>query len=190
MCDFPSPVGTLPVTHHSHEEIYSMPATFKGVKDVDFKYYMMIQPAIFYTMGLCSQKEIDINGTKVKPIDVIASLIPPPANNIFIDSDEKLEYADKTAFVELIVEVSGEKNGKKVTYKANCPKMNAPGPELMKIYGTALVYVALPLSVGTIMLGDETLEKGIIFADQLDPDTFITKMMGTGYPYQWTENEM
>ena len=28
--EFPEPVGTLPVTHHSHEEIYSMPSTFEG----------------------------------------------------------------------------------------------------------------------------------------------------------------
>ena len=187
MCDFPAPVGKLSVTHHSHEEIYSIPATFKGLKNLDFKYYLMVQPAIFYAMGLCSQEEIDVNGVKVKPIDVVSSLIPAPAGNIFVESDEQLANADKTNFLELIVEVSGEKDGKKVTHKANCPKMNAPGPELKKIYGTALVYVALPLAIGTMILGAEDLEKGIIFADQLDPDKFIAKMMGTGYPYKWTE---
>lgn len=187
MCDFPAPVGTLPVTHHSHEEIYSMPATFQGVKDLDFKYYMMIQPAIFYASGLCSQEEIDINGVKVKPIDVVAAMIPPPVDNIFVDSDKQLAQADKTIFIELIVEVAGKKDGRKVVYKANCPTMNAPGPELKKLYGTALVYVALPLTIGTIMLGKENLEKGIIFADQLDPDRFIEKMLATGYPYKWTE---
>ena len=175
------------MTHHSHEEIYSMPSTFKGVKDVDFKYYMMYQPAIFYALGLCSQDEIEVGGAKVKPIDVVSSLVPPPANNIFAESEEALEYADKTAFIELIVEVAGKKDGKTVTYTANCPKMNAPGPELVKLYGTALVYVALPLAVGTMLLGSIDMEKGIIFADQLDPDTFIDRMMATGYPYKWKE---
>lgn len=191
MWDFPQPIGTLPVTHHSHEEIYSMPATFEGVKDVDFKYYMMYQPAIYYAQGLLSQEEIDVNGVKVKPIDVVASLIPPPANNIFIESDEKLDYADQTAFIELVVEVSGEKDGKRITYTANCPKMNAPGRQLKELYGTALVYVALPLAVGTLMVGSESeLEKGIIFADQLNPEAFIEKMMGTGYPYKWKESSL
>ena len=128
MYDFPEPVGTLPITHHSHEEIYNMPSTFEGVQNVDFKYYMMIQPAIFYAMGLTSQEEIEVNGVKVKPIDVVTALIPPPVNNVFDVSDEKLEEADRTAFIELVVEVDGEKDGKKVGYKANCPKMNAPGP--------------------------------------------------------------
>lgn len=187
MYDFPAPVGTLPITHHSHEEIYSMPATFKGVKDVDFKYYMMIQPAIFYALGLCSQEEIDVNGAKVKPIDVVTAMVPPPSGNIFVESDEKLAVADKTAFIELVVEVGGTKDGKKVTWIANCPKMNAPGPELKKIYGTALVYVALPLAVGTMLIKEIEMEKGIIFADQLDPEKFIERTMATGYPYKWSE---
>lgn len=190
MCDFPEPIGTLPVTHHSHEEIYSMPATFKGVKDINFKYYLMYQPAILYALGLCSQNEINVNGVMVKPIDVVASMVPPPSNNIFVESEEKLEYADKTSFIELIVEVSGIKDGKKVTWRANCPKMNAPGPELKRIYGTALVYVALPLATGTMLLNELNLPKGIIFADQIDPELFISKMMGTGYPYKWEEKQL
>ena len=187
MCDFPEPVGSLPVTHHSHEEIYSMPTTFAGVKNLDFKYYLMYKPAIFYASGHCSQEKVKVGDQEVAPIDVIAAMVPPPQNNIFGATDEELKKADETAFIELIVEVSGQKNGKKVTYKANCPKMNAPGPELKKLFGTALVYVALPLAIGTIMIGTQPLEKGIIFADQLDPDAFLKRMMETGYPYNWKE---
>lgn len=187
MYDFPEPVGKLPITHHSHEEIYSMPSTFKGVKEVDFKYYMMLQPAIFYASGLCSAEEVEVNGVKVKPIDVVTSLIPKPSGNIFVESDEALEKADKTAFIELAVEVGGTKDGKKVTWIANCPKMNAPGTALKKLYGTSLVYVALPLAIGTLLLDEMEMEKGIIFADEIDPEKFIDRMMATGYPYQWKE---
>ena len=189
MYDFPEPVGRLPVTHHSHEEIYSMPATFQGVKNVDFKYYLMVQPAIFYSSGLCSQEEIEVNGMKVKPIDVVAAMVPKPSSNIFTTTEEQLAEADRTAFIELVVEVSGSKDGNSVTWKANCPKMNAPGPKLKNIYGTALVYVALPLAVGTMMMKDTEMQKGIIFADQLDPEKFIDKMMSTGYPYKWKETQ-
>ena len=164
-----------------------MPTTFAGVKNLDFKYYLMYQPAIFYASGLCSQEKVKVGDQEVAPIDVIAAMVPPPQNNIFGATDEELKKADETAFIELIVEVSGQKNGKKVTYKANCPKMNAPGPELKKLFGTALVYVALPLAIGTIMIGTQPLEKGIIFADQLDPDAFLKRMMETGYPYNWKE---
>lgn len=188
-CDFPSPVGNVQVTHHSHEEIYSMPSTFPDAKYIDFKYYLMKQPAIFYAQGLLSEEEVEVGGVKVKPLDVISSLIPAPSTNIFGASDADLAEADKKAFIELIVEVSGKKDGKEVTWKANCPKMNAPGPELKKLYGTNIVYVSLPLAIGTLIVGEEELPKGIIFADQLDPENFIDKMMGTGYPYKWKETQ-
>ena len=126
---------------------------------------------------------------KVKPLDVVAALMPKPSENIFSVSDEKLAEADRTSFVELAVEVSGIKNGEKVTWKANCPKLNAPGPELKKLYGTALVYVALPLATGIMLMDEIEMEKGIIFTDQLDPEKFINKMMSTGYPYQWKESK-
>lgn len=188
LCQFPGHVGTVNVTHHSHEEIYSMPATFPEAQQIDFKYSLMKQPAMFYTQGLLSDKEIDVDGVKVKPIDVVSSLIPVPSTNIFDATDEALEEADKKAFIELIVEVSGEKGGKTTTWKANCPKMNAPGPELKKLFGTNIVYVSLPLAVGAMILATEALQKGVIFADQLDPENFIKRMMDTGYPYKWKES--
>lgn len=187
--EFSAPIGKLLITHHSHEEIYSMPSTFKGVKDVDFKYFLQPQTVIFNALGLCSQQEIDVNGVKVKPIDVVSSLVAKPGDGIFTATEEQLAAADKTSFIELVVEVSGVKDGKKVTWKANCPKMNAPGPELKKLYGTAQVYVALPLAIGAMQIMEPDTKKGIIFADQLDPEQFIKRMMATGYPYKWIETK-
>ena len=189
-CDFPPPMGMQPVTHHSHEENYSMPSTFAGVKNVEFKYMLQPQPAIFYTAGLLSQEEKEVNGVKVAPLDLVASCIAPPGAAVFGLSDEQLTWADQTSFVELIVEVTGRKGGKAVTWKANCPKMNAPGPALKKLFGTAQVYVALPLCVGTVMLGETEQKRGVIFADQLDPEDFIGRMMETGYPYAWKETKL
>ena len=187
MCDFPEPVGTLPVTHHSHEEIYSMPLTFGGVKNVDFKYYFMYQAAVFYSSGLCSQKRIKVGNVEVVPLDVLASVMPLSQNSVFGFTDEELAENDRRSFVELIVEVSGKKNGRDVTYKINCPKMNAPGPELKRIFGTALVYVALPLAAGIMILCEKELPKGIVFSDELDPEYFLWKLESMGAPRKWEE---
>ena len=186
-CVFPGPMGKQFVTHHSHEENYSMPFTFTGVRNVEFKYNLQPQPAIFYATGLLSQEKKEINGSRVSPLDVVASCIAPPSSGVFGLSDEQLAFADKTSLVELIVDVKGMKDGNPAGFTANCPKMNAPGPELKKLFGTAQVYVALPLSVGVIILGETEQKKGIVFADELDPEDFIGRMMATGYPYQWKE---
>jgi saccharopine dehydrogenase-like NADP-dependent oxidoreductase len=160
------------------------------VKNIDFKYYLMYQPAMLYAMGLCSDQKITVGDCRVSPIDVVSALVQPPVDGAFGRSDEQLEYADKTSFIELIVRVSGVKNGMPVTWQANCPKMNAPGPDLKRLFGTALVYVALPLSIGVLMLGTTELKKGIIFADEIDPEIFIETMLATGYPYKWEEKEI
>jgi len=185
-CEFPEPIGILPVTHHSHEEIYSMPRTFEGLQNCDFKYYLMIAPAVFYACGLLGDEEIKVNGTKVKPIDVVVSNLAVPSDNFLTQTPEKLAAADKVALFEMIVEVTGEKDGKKITYKANCPKMNAPGPKLLELFGTAMVNVSLPAAVGAVQIMEKVCP-GIIFPDQLDPDRFLEIMNQTGYDYKWTE---
>jgi saccharopine dehydrogenase (NAD+, L-lysine-forming) len=187
-CEFPEPVGTLPVTHHSHEEIYSMPSTFTGLKECDFKYYIMPQPAMLYAMGMCSQEDVQVGDVKVKPIDVVAAMVPKPTSGLMGETAEKLEAADKVAFFEMIITVSGVKDGQKRTFRVNCQKMNAPGPELLRIYGTSLVYVALPAAVGAMQILKGAMP-GIIFADQLDAERFLETMTATGYPYKWTVSE-
>jgi hypothetical protein len=126
-----------------------------------------------------------VGDVKVKPIDVVAAMVPKPTNGLIGETAEKLEAADKVSFFEMIVQVSGIKDGKRITYHVNLPKMNAPGPELLKIYGTSLVYVALPAAVGSMQIMENPMP-GIIFADQLDPGRFIEIMRATGYPYKWT----
>ncbi|MBR0598903.1 saccharopine dehydrogenase family protein [Sinanaerobacter chloroacetimidivorans] len=185
-CEFPEPVGILPVTHHSHEEIYSMPRTFPDLVECNFKYFIMPPSAMLYALGLTSQEEVEVNGVKVRPLDLVVSRIPNPGNAFFHENAEALAEADKTAFFEMIIEVAGKKDGERVKYKINCPKMNAPGPELLKLYGTASVNVALPLSIGAVQILEKP-QPGVIFADQLDPGRFLELMMGTGYPYKWKE---
>lgn len=186
-CEFPDPIGVLPVTHHSHEEIYSMPRTFEGLKECNFKYFIMPPAAMLYALGLTSREEVEINGAKVVPLDLVVSMIPNPGNTFLSETADNLKSADETAFFEMIIEVTGRKDNRKIIYKINCPKMNAPGPELLKIFGTASVNVALPAVVGAIQIMEQP-QPGVIFADQLDPELFIGIMKGTGYPYQWSES--
>ena len=148
-CDFTEPIGRTPVTHHSHEEIYSMPRTFKDLKECNFKYFLQPPTAMLYSLGLTSQDEIKVGGIMVKPLDVVAACIPNPGNNFINENAEKLAEADKTFFFEIIIEVCGIKDEKLKTYRVNCPKMNAPGPKLLELFGTSLVNVALPRGGGS-----------------------------------------
>ncbi len=185
--EFPEPVGKLLVSHHSHEEPYSLPINIgKDLEYCDFKYYVSYQPATLVSMGLASQEEISVKSSKVKPIDVVMELIPKPGN-AFLDEDvENFDYLDKTFFMSMMIAMKGEKDGEEVEYNINCPKFTSPGKKLYEIFGTSLINVALPAVIGakTITQGEQ---KGIIFAEQLDVQKFLKLFKETGIPYQWQE---
>lgn len=185
--EFSGPVGKLLVSHHSHEEPYSVPTTLgkeKGLKYCDFKYYVAYHPAALVSLGLASDKEIEVKGVKVKPLDVVAAVLPKPGNAFFTEDPEKFEYLDTHAFVQMDIEIKGKKDGKDLAYLVRLPKMTAPGKAIYDLFGTSLVNVALPAVVGAKQIL-EGAHKGVIFAEQLDPDRFLEIMMDTGYPYKW-----
>lgn len=183
--EFPEPIGKLLVSHHSHEEPYSLPLNIgKGLEYCDFKYYVSYQPAALVSLGLTSDREIDVKGAKVKPLDVVTSVLPKAANAFLDEDPEKLDFADNHSFVSMAIEIIGEKQGEKITHHIHCPKMTAPGKKLYELFGTSLVNVALPAVIGAKMTVEGT-DKGVIFAEQLEPERFIELFKATGNPYRW-----
>ncbi|MDD4583923.1 MAG: saccharopine dehydrogenase NADP-binding domain-containing protein [Eubacteriales bacterium] len=182
---FPEPVGKLLVSHHSHEEPYSVPSSIgKGIKYCDFKYFLHSQPAALVALGLASDKEVDVKGIKVKPIDLVAAILPKPGN-AFIDEDpSKFAYNDAHNFVAMDVEVKGKKDDKERSYLIHLSNMNVPGKPIYDLFGTSLVNVALPAVTGAKQILEGGY-KGVIFAEKLNPQRFLDLMMETGYPYKW-----
>lgn len=187
--NFPEPVGKLIVTHHSHEEPYSIPFSIgKGMKYCDFKYFLHPQPAALVALGMASDQEIEVKGVKVRPIDVAAAVLPVPGNAFFNEDPGKFSHNDTHSHVFMDVEVKGRMLGNEKTYLARLPNMNVPGQELYDLFGTSLVNVALPAVTGARqILGGGY--KGVIFAEQLDPVRFLELLLGTGYPYRWEVEE-
>lgn len=183
--DFPEPIGRLLVSHHSHEEPYSIPARLgKGVRYCDFKYYLHPQPAALVALGLASSDEVDVKGAKVRPIDLVAALLPK-AGNAFIDEDPaKFDYLDSHSFVSMDVEVRGSRDGTDAGYLVRLPKMTAPAQRIYDLFGTSLVNVALPAVTGARQIL-EGAYPGVRFVEELDPERFLNLLLGTGYPYRW-----
>ncbi|NLD80307.1 MAG: hypothetical protein GX642_03945 [Smithella sp.] len=186
--DFPSPLGKMLVTHHSHEEPVSMPRFIgKGLKYCDFKYYVSPQPAAFVTAGLASEKPVEVNGVMIKPLDFLIKLLPG-AENAFLNEDpSKYDYMDKNQFVCMIIEVKGQKDGKDIHYKIHLPKLTGNAHELNALFGTCLVNVALPAVTGMKMALSGKY-KGVIGSESLDPNYFLDRFLATGIPYKWEES--
>lgn len=182
---FAEPIGKKLVSHHSHEEPYSMPITIgKGINYCDFKYYVCYHPAALVSLGLASSEEIDVKGVKVKPIDVCAAVLPKAGNAFLTEDPSKFEYTDAHVFMSMQAEIKGTRGGKDITYLIDCPNMNVPGLPIYNLFGTSLVNVALPAVCGAKLIA-QGAAKGVIFAEQLDHERFLQILKGTGYPYQW-----
>jgi len=186
---FPEPVGKLIMTHHSHEEPYSLPSSIgKGIKYCDFKYYLHPQPAALAALGLASDQEVEVKGIKVKPIDLVAAVLPKPGN-AFLDEDPgKFSCNDTHNHVAIDIEIKGKREGKEKTYMAHLPNMNVPGQKIYDLFGTSFVNVALPAVTGAKLIASGGY-RGVIFAEQLDPVKYLELIMGTGYPYRWNLEE-
>ncbi len=187
--NFPEPIGLTAVSLHAHEEPYSIPLSFhnKGLQYCDFKYYVNMQIAPIVSLGLASEEEVNINGTKIKPIDVVLSKVPKAVDGFLNEDPSSFDYQDKTKIVSIMVEVSGTKNGKEVIYNLHFPNMAAPRKETYACYGTSMIAVALPAVTGAKLLVKGENEPGIIFPHDLDPKEFLDTMSDTGFVHRFEE---
>jgi saccharopine dehydrogenase-like NADP-dependent oxidoreductase len=182
---FDEPVGNMLVSHHTHEEVCSLPVVIKkGIEYCDFKYYVARQAATFYGMGMASKEPVDIGGCKIAPIDFVMKFVPHPGNAFFDEKYEGLDELDRTLFVPMDLLIEGTKDGKDVHYKIICPKLTAPGKKLYDLFGTSMINVALPAVIGAKMILKEA-KGGIMFAEQLNPTEFLDRFLATGFPYKW-----
>ncbi len=108
---FPEPIGPLPVYNTTHEETFMIPMFIKGIRNADFKIAVddgFVNAAnMIRKLGMHSLKEIDVKGVKVRPLDVVVATMPTPSDMI----------GKVKGSAGIVVEVLGEKNGKKAMAK-------------------------------------------------------------------------
>jgi len=185
--DFPS-IGKTLVSHHAHEEPFSLPHTFaeKGLKYCDFKYYVGKQIAPIIALGLGQEEKIKIKEIDVSPLDVLLHFVPSPADAFLNENPLNFKHLDETKLVSIMSEIIGKRKGKKVKYLINVPDINAPRQHMYEKYGTSLISVALPAVIGAKMAIEGT-KKGVIWPQDMDPERFLELMEKSGHPNKWDE---
>jgi len=161
---------------HEHDEPITMgllaDKVLKGVKNVEFKYggFGVKLSELFYRMGLLSDQPVDVNGTKIVPMDLILKLCPPapkyPDELKAIITDGVV--AEEGAF---LVRVQGYKDENPIQIDSY-----AIGPGLVEAFETsglsheayltgqcASVFVKM-------MVDDAFTEKGVFVPEQLEAD--------------------
>jgi len=172
--DFPEPVGKLTVYKTNHDETYFMPMEIKTLKNASFNIAIddnFVEAAeVLRKTGMLSKEILEARGVKVRPLDVVAALMPTPAN---LASQVKGDAC-------FAVEVSGLKDGKRTKVRI---WMMLSHEKTSELYGTnATGYlVGTGGAIATEMLIDGEVErKGFVIPEQLPTDSFLRRLEPKG----------
>jgi len=176
--EFPSPVNHQVLSWHMHEEPVTLPRFIgKGVKCVDFKYPVDPIAAALIKMNFASQVPLDVKGAKVAPLDVFVKLAPEAPETVE-EADTVAEGGRSGRVVCLIVDVSGEKKGKKVAHSVYT---NSDTREMFQKFSTTNIDVALPAAVTALMIVRGELGiRGVLAPECLPPDPILAELSRRG----------
>lgn len=188
---FPDPVGPVLLSYHQHQEPITLPHFIgKGIQYCDFKYPVDALVGAFVKMGFGSPDQIEINGIKVAPRDVLLKLVRPPVNSFLVE-DESIIRRKLDRLTLIVVEVKGTMSGVSTNYRVVCPNsFYRTEEERRSVYerlGTAITSVALPAVIGTKMCLRGDADKGVICAECLDPEQFFKIAAEMGSPVKIEE---
>jgi saccharopine dehydrogenase (NAD+, L-lysine-forming) len=188
---FPDPVGPVLLSYHQHQEPITLPHFIgKGIKYCDFKYPVDALVGAFVKMGFGSPDQIEVNGIKVVPRDVLLKLVRPPVNS-FLAEDESIIGKKLDRLTLIVVEVKGTMSDVSTNYRVVCPNsFYRTEEERRSVYerlGTAITSVALPAVIGAKMCLRGDADKGVICAECLDPEKFFKIAAEMGAPVKIEE---
>lgn len=188
---FPDPVGPVLLSYHQHQEPITLPHFIgKGVKYCDFKYPVDPTVGAFVKMGFGSPEQIEVNGVKIAPRDVLLKLVHPPVNS-FLAEDESSIRKPLDRLTLIVVEVKGVMGGVDTEYRVVCPnsfyQTNEERRSVYEHLGTAITSVALPAVIGTKLCLSGDADRGVICAECLDPEKFFKIAAEIGSPVKFEE---
>ncbi|UCE91048.1 MAG: saccharopine dehydrogenase NADP-binding domain-containing protein [Methanobacteriota archaeon] len=168
--EFPEPIGPLPVYNTLHEETFLMSEYIDGLKYADFRIAVDDNFAntarTLRMIGMHSLEEVDVKGTRVRPLDVVVSLMPKP-----VDLIGKVK-----GFAGIVVEVEGEKDGKRTLVKVWTTMSHETAYDLCRTNATGYV-VGSGGAVGSDMIIDGAIkEKGVLVPEQIPAKEFISRL--------------
>lgn len=174
MYEFPPPVGPLPVYKTIHEETFLMPRYIKGIRNASFRIAIDDSFAHFARMmrklGMHGDKPIDVKGVLVRPLDVVAAMLPRP-----VDLAGRVKG---TACI--VVEVMGEKGGERRLVKTWTMMSHERAYALCGSNATGyLVGVGGAIAAEMIIAG-EFSRKGLFVPEHLPPVRFVERMIDKG----------
>ncbi|HXY83823.1 MAG TPA: saccharopine dehydrogenase NADP-binding domain-containing protein [Candidatus Saccharimonadales bacterium] len=165
---FPQPVGINRCHYSIHSEIATLPISYEGVRNVDFKLGMSekifkaIKPLI--DAGFADTSPLDFKGIKISPREYAIAYLSSCVSN-----------EEPVRCVALRTEVSGKKEGRYSTITATL--VGEPSEEFRVKNATGLL-TGIGASIVAQQLADGTITRRGAFAPEacISPDAFVQEL--------------
>lgn len=190
--EFHDPIGTVPQVYHQHPEQITIPYFLdKSLKYCDFKFTVDYGAGVLCKQGFGDPNTtVIVDGKEVSPNKLLMEMVKRPVNN-FLDENETDALEPFTSLAGACIEVNGLKNGEQVKYKLSYTPTHFETPEekrdLIKKFGTSLVYVALPAIVSAQLAVKGKVDSGVISPECIDPILYLKTMAEMGCKIKFRE---
>lgn len=164
----PDPVGEVEGFHSIHSELATMPTSFEGVKDVDFR--VAFSPdlvnicEVLINLNLTSEETVEFKGVEMSPREFL---------------DWHLDRQPKPGVVEewksFRIDVTGQRGGEYEHYRYTAVVESRLDDWELK---ATAVWTGIPMAVGAILIGQgDALAAGAKPPEELfDPEQFIAEL--------------
>jgi saccharopine dehydrogenase-like NADP-dependent oxidoreductase len=172
--DFGGSLGKVQLTHHAHDEQYSLPLTIgKGIQYCCFKYPFEPAVATFFATGFRHDKEVEVNGVKVRPVDVLMELLPRPVQIAVLDRAVQEQLVPLIAATRAHILITGAVGGKPQRLKIISGAYFDEAAKALDLFATANVAVPYAAATGALQLIEGNTRPGIVWPEELDAARFI-----------------
>lgn len=172
--DFGGNLGEIQITHHAHDEQYSLPLIIgKGIQYCCYKFPFEPAIATLFATGFTQDRVVEVEGVKVKAIDVLMALVPRPAQVAVLDPQVQKNLVPYIADTNGHILIKGTVGGKEKTYRIASGVLFDQAARALELFGTANVAVAYAAATGALQLTEGKTKAGIVWPEELDAARFI-----------------
>ncbi|MFZ1220515.1 MAG: saccharopine dehydrogenase NADP-binding domain-containing protein [Chthoniobacterales bacterium] len=172
--DFGGSVGELQLTHHAHDEQYSLPLTIgKGIQYCCYKFPFEPAIATFFATGFTQDRVVEVEGGKVKAVDVLMALLPRPVQIAVLDPQVQKDLVPLIAATRAHILIKGTSGGKEKTIRVATGVFFDEAAKALELFGTANVAVGYAAATAALHLMEGKTKSGIVWPEELDAARFI-----------------
>lgn len=173
--DFGGTLGKVQLTHHAHDEQYSLPLTIgKGIQYCCYKYPFEPAVATFFATGFTHDRVVEVNGVKVRPVDVLMELLPRPVQIAVLDPEAQKQIVPLVAATQGHILITGTAGGKAKQFRIVTGLYFDEAAHALKLFGSANVAVPYAAATGALQVAEGKAKTGIIWPEELDATHFLT----------------